>query len=87
MNYHFQKIVSLTKFYLTKYWRVYEKDILCNDGVRHCLEPSLLETKGLLATVKTIYNWNKQCRSVNLEYNSPSAEEDFAPEKRNGDNG
>jgi hypothetical protein len=24
---------------------------------------------------------------VNLEYNSPSAEEDFAPEKRNGDNG
>jgi len=37
-----------------QYYHKNKKDILCNYGVRHCLEPNLLETKFLLGAVKYI---------------------------------
>lgn len=49
-----------------------KKDILCDNGIRHCLKPGLLQTKSL--SITEIYS-NKR----GSNYNSPFVEEDFAP--------
>ena len=62
-----------------------EKDILCDDGLGHCLESGLLQICKNISTISrpTDHGSKFQLLSlINTEIpNSPSAEEDFAPAK------